>query len=427
MADTAPAGALLRGYLAATEIAAPLARRHLARRLARGKEDPGRVAEKEGEPSGRRPQGRLIWLHAVGVGEVLALPGLARALTSLSAGISVLVTSSTRTSWEALAPNLPDGVRHQFLPLDVGPWRRRFLDHWQPDLSVWAERDVWPGFVHEAHRRGIPLALVNGRMEEGSFRSKARARRLFADIYRRFSLIEVQDEATAGYFAQLGADRERISVTGSLKTAAPPLADWPEARAAVAAALAGRRTWLAASTHRGDEFAIAAAHRLLLATDPGACLVVAPRVPERAAEAQAALTEAGLDAVLLPPDNLPPRPAQALVVGRIGQLGLWYRLADAAFVGGSFAPVGGHNPWEPARLDCAILHGPNTANFAADYAVLAEAGAARLVRTPEDLAAALTDPETAGMRPRAAALAAAQGALPRDMARRLVALMEGGR
>jgi 3-deoxy-D-manno-octulosonic-acid transferase len=421
LADRPSTGSALSAYLAATHLAAPFARRHLQGRLARGKEDPDRWHEKRGVPSAARPPGPLAWLHAVGVGEVLALPGLARALRAARPDLSILITSSSRTSAEALAPNLPEGAIHQFLPLDIPRWRRRFLDHWRPDLSVWAERDLWPGFLDDLARRGIPTALVNARMDAASARQKARASGLFNDLYSRFALIETQDEATARHIAGFGIPPARIAVTGSLKTAAAPLADRPE-RPAVESALAGRRVWLAASTHAGEEAAVAEAHRMILAEDPGACLILAPRNPAEAEAATRGLQRHGIDATLLPPGNLPPRPAQAYVVDRIGQLGLWYRVAPAAFVGGSLDDTGGHNPWEPARLDCAILHGPNTWNFAADYAALAEAGAARAVTDAASLAAAVLDPATAAMRPRAAALAARNAALPDAMARRLLAL-----
>jgi 3-deoxy-D-manno-octulosonic-acid transferase len=422
LAEAPHTGLALRAYLAATHLAAPFARRHLRSRLARGKEDPSRWHQKRGVPSAPRPEGALAWLHAVGVGEVLALPGLARALMSARPGLHVLITSSSRTSAEALAPNLPEGAIHQFLPLDIPRWRRRFLDHWRPSLSVWAERDLWPGFLSDLHRRGTPLALVNARMNEASAKDKARAGGLFPDLYARFALIETQDEPTARHISAFGIPRERIAVTGSLKTAAAPLADRPE-RPAVEAALKGRRLWLAASTHPGEEALIAEAHRLLLAQDPGACLILAPRDPSEAEAVREGLARNRIDAAILSPDNLPPRPAQAYVVARIGQLGLWYRAAPIAFVGGSLDDTGGHNPWEPARLDCAILHGPNTQNFAADYAALHAAEAARQVTDAPSLAAALADPSILAMRPRAAALAEKNSALPREMARRLLALM----
>lgn len=415
----------LRAWLALSHLVPLVAPALLARRRARGKEDPDRMAEKLARPGVPRPAGRLVWMHAVGLGEVLALPALAVALRVLIPGLSVLITSSTRGSAEALAANLPEGALHQFLPLDCPSHARRFLDHWRPALSLWAERDVWPALVTETRARDIPLALINGRMNAASLRSKLRARRGFAALYGLFDHIGVQDEASAAHFAALGVTAE---VTGGLKAGALPLADLPGIRAANATALAGRRLWLAASTHPGEEAVAAAAHRALLAADPGAVLVIAPRQPARAGEALAACAAEGLVAQLLPADGRIPADlpaAAALVVGRLGQMGLWYRLADAAFVGGSLAPVGGHNPFEPARLDCAVLHGPDTGNFAEDYAAFHAAGAALPVGDAAALAAALADAAgLAALRSRAAAVADRGVPALEHVADRLVALME---
>ena len=393
----------------------------LRRRLARGKEDPARMAEKLARPSLPRPEGRLVWLHAVGLGEVMVLPALGQALRARVPGLEVLITSSSRNSAEVVAPQLGLGMRHQYLPFDCPAHARAFLDHWRPCLSVWSERDIWPALVVETHRRGIPLALVNGRMDAASARAKARARGFYAALYGRFAHIGAQEARTAAHFAALGVPAE---VTGRLKGGAAPLADAPEARAANLARLAGRRLWLAASTHPGEEALACAAHARLLQDDPGAVLVIAPRQPTRAPDALAAARAAGLHAELLPPDGHLSDPLpQVAVVARVGQMGLWYRLADAAFIGGSIAPVGGHNPFEPARLDCAILHGPNVANFAEDYAAFTAADAARQITDAQTLMDALSAPDLPTLPPRAAAVAASGRAVLDVEADRLVALM----
>ena len=416
-------GALWRLYLAASMLAAPLLRRHLVRRLARGKEDPLRWREKLGQPSLPRPDGPLIWLHAVGVGEVLALPALARALRAHRPGVQVLITSSTRTSAAALAPNLPAGVLHQFLPLDAARFVGTFLDHWRPDLAVWAERDIWPGMVAALAARQVPQVLVNGRMDRASLRAKARAGRLFRDLYRVMDTVGVQDPATAAHFAALGVVPGRICLDGSLKSGADPLADMPVLRAKWQALLAGRRVWLAASTHPGDEALVAQAHALLRRSDPDACLIMAPRDPNRAGAVAATLRASGFRAGL----TTGAAPGfDAYVVPVIGQMGLWYRLADAALVGGSLTPVGGHNPYEPALLGCAILHGPHVANFAADYAAFHAAGAARLVGNAGDLAAALADPRLQQQCAAAAAVAQRGRAALDLVAQRLLAVMAAG-
>lgn len=425
LADRLAKGVVLRLYLAASPLLAPLLRCHLARRLARGKEDPLRWREKLGHPSLPRPDGPLIWMHAVGVGEALALPGLARAMLKRRPGMHVLVTSGTRTSAEALAGNLPERTFHQFLPLDAAPFVAGFLDHWRPDLAVWAERDIWPAMVAGLARRGVAQVLVNGRMDCASLRAKARAGRLYRDLYRAMAGVGVQDSTTAVHFAALGVAPLRITVDGSLKAGADPLADLPGLRAEWQARLAGRRVWLAASTHPGDEVEAAQAHALLRRTDPAACLIVAPRDPARAAGVLAVLRASGFRAALTEgaPECGPETGLDAYVVPKIGQMGLWYRLADTALVGGSLATVGGHNPYEPARLDCAILHGPHVGNFAGDYAAFHAASAARLVTTAAELAAALADPALA-LQCAAAAGVADQGRAGLDLvAQRLLSVL----
>lgn len=415
-------GLTLRTYLGLTVLATPLARWHLNRRLARGKEDPDRVREKQGVASCPRPEGPLVWLHAVGVGEVLALPALASALRTECPDVTPLITSSSRTSGKALAANLPEGVIHQYLPLDIRAWRRRFLDHWRPSLSVWAERDIWPGFIVDCHERDIPLALVNARMDDASFQAKSRLKNLFHDLYSRFTLVEAQDAETARHLSVLGARAPQI--TGSLKTAAPPLADQPDARSKLETLFKAHPLWLAASTHPEEEPLIAKAHRLVLDQNPNSILIIAPRDPARAQDTQAILLAQGISAEILPDTNIPPQSAQAYVVAQIGQLGLWYRMAPISFVGGSLDTTGGHNPWEPARLNSAILHGPNVANFSTDYTALHAKDAALHVKDAESLAQAVTSPKTLELRARATSLAQENMALPKEMARRLLTLIE---
>lgn len=384
-----PTGPLLRGYLGLTALAGPLGERHLRRRLARGKEDPARWREKLGVTSASRPAGRLIWCHAVGLGEVLALRGLIEAMAGRAPEASFLVTSSARASGEVFAKAPPPRTLHQFLPLDLPGPVARFLDHWQPDLSIWAEQDLWPRLVVETARRGVPLALVNARMGARAFGGRARARGLYRDLYARFALIEAQDAGTAGHLTALGATGVRVGAP--LKAAAPPLPCDAGELARLRGLLAGRRVWLAAASHPGDEAVALAAHRQVLAADPAALLILAPRDPRRDLATDLPMTRRSAGQG---PD------AAVWVADTFGEMGLWYRLAPAALIGGGFG-IGGHNPWEAAALGCAILHGPGVGNFAGDYARLQAAGGAMAVADGPALAAALDDPGLPAMAQRA--------------------------
>lgn len=402
-ADRAPRGLFLRGYLLAARALPLIAPTVLRRRLARGKEDPARWREKLGEPSQPRPEAPVIWLHAVGLGEVLALRGLIAEMAAQAPDAEFLVTSTARSSALVMAANLPPRTRHQFLPLDAPRYLARFLDHWRPVLSVWAEQEIWPAAVVAAHARAIPLAMVNARITADSHARRARARGLYADLLARFALVLAQDQGTADRLADLGAQGVRIG--GSLKPAAPPLSVDLAELARLRAALEGRKIWVAASTHPGDEA------EALAAALPDRLLILAPRDIGRADQIAADLAARGLPFVRRSRGDLPGPQTRVWLADSYGELGLWYRLADTALVGGGFDAIGGHNPWEAAALDTAVLHGPDTANFAADYALLDQAQAARRV-APGELAAALQDPGLPALAARARALvAAAQGSL----------------
>lgn len=397
-----PTGPLLRLYLAATRLLGVRAWKHIESRRKRGKEHPDRWREKGADQMAPRPDGPLVWMHAVGLGEVLALRGLIEAMAEARPDLHFLVTSSARASGEVFDRNRPPRTIHQYLPLDVPVFRKRFLDHWRPDLAVWAEQDLWPGFVVDTARRGIPLAMINARMNARSFASRQKVRSLYADLYRRFAYVAAQDSLTADHLRAL-APGLAVDVTGSLKAACSPLADSPD-RPTIETLLAGRAMWCAASTHAEDETIALAAQAKRHQRDPASLLILAPRLPARAAEIAAACEAHGLTYAFRSEGQLPAPTTAVWIADTFGEMGLWYRLCPVSLIGGSFGPVQGHNPWEAVRLGSTVLHGPNTANFAADYAQLEAAGATRLVTDAASLDAALDAPDLRDIAARAAAL-----------------------
>ncbi|MFT5343775.1 MAG: 3-deoxy-D-manno-octulosonic-acid transferase [Paracoccaceae bacterium] len=380
----------LRAYLAASRAIPLLAPMLLRRRLAKGKEDPDRWQEKQGLASLDRPKGRLIWLHAVGLGEVLALRGLIAALSRRDPQLSFLITSTARSSAQVVGTNLPPRTQHQFLPLDAPSYLAQFLDHWQPDLSIWAEQDIWPGAVVATNARAIPIALINARLSGDGFARRARLRGLYRAVMRRLSFVSAQDGHSATRLADLGA--QNVQITGSLKPAAPLLNTVESECTRLRSLLADRRIWVAASTHPGDEAEAIKAQ----ATKPGWLLILVPRDVGRADNVANALNTAGISFAQRSLKQLPGPEHAVWLADSYGELGLWYRLAEVALIGGGFDQIGGHNPWEAAALGAAILHGPDVANFVADYAALDGAGAAKQL-APGALAAALNDADLAGM------------------------------
>lgn len=413
-----PPGPWLHVYLLLSRLIPLFARSLLRQRLRRGKEDPGRWQEKLAIASLERPDGPLIWCHAVGLGEVLALRGLIGALARQLPGARFLVTSSARSSAQVFAANLPAGTAHQFLPLDCPAYVGRFLDHWRPNLSIWAEQELWPGAVWATHSRGVPLALVNARVTFRSYTRRRWLRPLYGDLLRRFALISAQEEASAERLRGLGAAVVRVD--GSFKPTAPPLAVDGESLQRLLSLKAARRIWLAASTHPGDEGEAIAAQAQLQAK--GWLLILAPRDPQRAAEIGAALTAAGLTWVRRSQGEIPGPEHAVWLADTFGEMGLWYRLAEAALVGGGFDRIGGHNPWEPATLGVPVLHGPDGTNFASDYAWLDGADAARCIG-PGQLAEALQCSDLPQMAARASDLVHQARSQLDPLARDLLILM----
>lgn len=422
-------GPLTLIYGAARWALQPVMRAVLKRRIRQGKEDPARAGEKLGQPTLPRPDGPLVWVHAVGLGEVLALRPLIDALQAARPGLAVLVTSTARSSAQVIGRNLPAGALHQMLPLDGPDFMRRFLDHWRPALSVWSEQDLWPGAVADTADRGIPLAYVNARMNAASFARRARLAGLYRDMLRRFDLVFAQDAESAAHLRQLGAGT--VAEMRSLKPAAQPLRVDEGELERLRQQLAGRRVWVAASTHAADEAVVIGAQQRLQAADPAWLLILTPRLPARADEIAAALAAAGLGVAQRSRGGAIGRETSVLLADSFGELGLWYRLAESAFVGGSFGGGGGHNPWEAICLGLPVFSGPDTANFRADYAELAALGLARQIQTGDEAAESLADAvaRSAGQGGGDAARSLVQAArLEVDsLAQRLLRLMDGSR
>ncbi|MEL6959967.1 MAG: glycosyltransferase N-terminal domain-containing protein, partial [Pseudomonadota bacterium] len=196
-------GPMLRLVLGAGAVLSPLARPLLNRRLKRGKEEPARIEEKLGRPSAERPDGPLVWLHGVGVGEVMALRGLIVALSGARPDLFFLLTSSARSSAQVIDANLPPRTIHQYLPLDLPGPVGAFLDHWRPDLAVWSDQEVWPRLAVSAAQRGIPQAYVAARITDASAAARARFGRAYGDLYRLMDLRLAQDEGTASHLSSL--------------------------------------------------------------------------------------------------------------------------------------------------------------------------------------------------------------------------------
>jgi len=403
--------AMVGAYRLGIAALAPFVRIHLDRRAARGREDPERLPERLGRPGRPRPTGPLVWIHASSVGESLSVLPLIARLRRGYPMLAVLVTTGTVTSARLMAERLPEGVIHQYAPVDLPQAVTRFLDYWQPALGLIVESELWPNLLLGARQRGIPLALINARLSARSERRWRRLRPMVARLLGLFSLVLAQSPEDQVRLRGLGAADARC--LGNLKAAAQPLLADEGELARLRAAVGTRPCWLAASTHPGEETIVGQAHAALADSHPDVLTLLAPRHPQRGPEIAATLRAAGQRVALRSAAEPLTRDTGIYLADTIGEMGLWYRLSDIVFMGGSLIPKGGQNPLEPAKLDCALLYGPHTANFAGIAEGLCTAGAATRVSDAASLAAAvvrLLDAEDARARAAAAgrSFAAAQ-------------------
>lgn len=379
-------------YRQTTRLSKPLLKRLLAARVRRGKEDHERLNERFGVASRPRPDGALIWLHAASVGEAQSLLRLVDILLKSDPDLKVLMTTGTVTSARILEHRLdPARAVHQYIPLDHPDWTRRFLDHWKPQLVLWAESELWPNMLSGLAKRDIPAALVNARLSPKSYAGWKKIRKTAARLLDSFHLILTQTDEDTQRFRDLGA-RSVITV-GNIKYAANPLPVDQHDFNRIQTATNHRPRWIFASTHDGEEDLAAEIHKTLAAEFPGLLTIIVPRHPERGQAIADDLALSGItiqrravdkDSGIMPDTGL-------YIADTLGELGLFYALGPIAVIGRSFSldGGGGHNPIESALLGCATLTGPNVQNLTAIYDDMERSSAVIRVPTPETLCDAL--------------------------------------
>ena len=365
----------------------PLLKLWLKRRAKRGKEDTGRMRERFGYASAPRPQGTLIWLHAASVGEAQSVLTLVRALTAQDAALHILITTGTVTSAALVAQQKLPRVIHQFIPVDTLPSVRRFLRHWQPDLVLWVESELWPQLLWQMQARGIPLLLINARISVQSMQGWAKWPRTIRSLLGCFNAIYVGSAEDGERFTALGA--QNVHDVGNLKYDAGILPIDNALLNELAQGTGGRHVWVAASTHANEEQMVAEAHAIAAQQFPDLLCILIPRHANRGDAIAADLRAAGYTLAQRSKHEPITDESSIYLADTMGELGSFYRSADLVFLGGSFVAVGGHNPLEPARLSCALLTGPHIHNFATIMQHLEAHGGLQVVQDKHALAAAL--------------------------------------
>jgi len=380
----------LHVYRVLTSALSPFLGFVLSARVSKGKEDFSRLHERMAK---RLPVLRtgssLIWLHGASVGESRLLLELGNRLLDERPDLMLLFTSQTQTSARLIGPMLPDNAVYTMAPIDTPAAARRFIRHWKPSLCIFGEGEIWPNLILEAEKAKAKRALVNARMTEKSARGWQRFHKTFRALVGRFDAVIAADEDTARRLANLMG--KPVACAGNLKSALPPpSANDTELRRMHEGFKGLRKCYLAASTHAGEEALFLDAMK----ASPDAALIIAPRHPERGSEIEDLLRARNIPFARRSRGEAPNTRTRVLLADTMGEMGIWFRLADAVYLGGGHTPdVGGHNPLEPIRLGKPVVSGPDVFNFADMMKDLEERGLIRLLKTPKAIGRALVTME----------------------------------
>lgn len=332
-----------------------------------------------------------VWLHAVSVGETLAMAPLVEALMAAYPDRRIVVTSTTPTGAEQVERLFGDRVDRCWMPFDTPAAIRRFLGHWQPGILLLAETEIWPNSIVLARAAQLPVVLLNARLSERSARGYARIKGLSEPVFGALTAVACQQQADADRFSALGTPAQQIRVVGSVKFDVDVAKLRAQGRAlAEHLCLDGSRRYLmAASTHPGEEAPVLEAFGYLREQFPDLGLLLAPRHPNRMAQVLKTVTDAGWRAVVRSSDTAFTVSEDVLLIDTLGELGAFTGLASAAFVGGSLVEHGGHNPLEAAGQGVPTVFGPHTFNFEVICEQLLDVGASRRVSDVSSLVSAL--------------------------------------
>ena len=376
-------------YRAILRLARPLVRLRLRRRAKKEPEYGERVAERFGEMPEHIPTG-VVWFHTVSAGETIAASPLIRELKEVFPNLPFLVTTMTPTGSAQVQERLGDVVSHSYAPYDFSDGVERFFNRVQPKAIILMETELWPNWVRFARTRSVPVMAINARLSEKSARGYARLGSLVRNMLDHIELIACQTRAHRDRFVGLGAAPQKVVVTGSVKFDVSLPQDFTDEITELKSkfGLGDSPTWIAASTHPGEDEIVLAAHAEILSKVPNAKLILVPRHPVRVPDVSEMINAADLSHALQSGDG---GSADVLLGDVMGTLQYLYGLADCAFVGGSLVDVGGHNPIEPALCEIPVASGPHQHNFTEIMESLSNVGGLKTITGAGELAQVISE------------------------------------
>lgn len=356
-------------YIFLSIVLSPIIDVYLLFRLFIGKEEAGRIKERVGFASRKRPAGKLVWIHCASVGESKSSLDLIKKVLDRYEDASVLVTTVTTTSAEVMGKSLAkisDRAFHQYVPVDKYFAVRRFLKHWKPDLALLIESEIWPNLVVQTGERGTPIYLVNARISENSLQKWKKWSVFQSKVFSYFTACFPQSKIDCKRFTELGL--KDVEFLGNLKYdgEAPSVDEIKLLK--LRDQINSRPVFLASSTHKGEEqIIINVYNRLHRKLFSNLLLVIAPRHPSRLGEIVKICEEKELKCSVRSKLQLIDKKTNVYIADTLGELGLFYTIADVTFLGGSMFDIGGHNPLEPAKLEKGVITGPYIKNCTEVY------------------------------------------------------------
>lgn len=366
-------------------VAFPFVELYLFFRVYKKKEDGRRLRERFGKATKARPVGDVIWVHAVSVGETNSVLNLVDELLKNFSQSTILFTTTTLTSATTVATRLPEfggRVIHQFLPIDSYICVKEFLTFWEPSKVIFVESEIWPNLIFEAREMGASVFLVNARMSKKSAGRWYFLSKLGFGIFDCFSAIFVQNADDQKLFSSLS--RSEVLFCGNLKSQGRDLEFNSEALEKLKQQIGGRKYWLAASTHKGEEELILRAHQELKKSFPDILTILAPRHPERAEEIKVLF--GGINFAQRSQNQDISSATEIYLADSLGELGIFYRLSSFVFLGGSLFEIGGHNPFEAVKLGCLVVSGRGVFSNKKIFEDLEKNNACAMINSAEELA-----------------------------------------
>ena len=371
---------LLRIYQIISTLLLPFVGIYIKNRIKLSKEDPNRYKERYGKPGVKRKEGNVIWIHAASVGETLSILKVISEIEKIKSVDQVLLTTGTTSSAEIVVNKLGPKTVHQFIPLDIPLFNKRFLKYWNPTSAIFVESEIWPNLLTQTKKLQIKIAIINGRMTLNSYSKWLRFKQSSEKIFKSFDLCLTQNEESSFFYKKLGINNTYY--TGNLKFSSDKLKVDDGAYGDLKNILKGRKIFLAASTHLGEEKIISEITKKIRETNKEFITIIVPRHPNRSGLLPQMIN---CKVVTRSANEKIDQNTDIYLADTFGELGLFYKLADFIFIGGSFVRHGGQNPIEAAYFCGNIFHGKYIENFLEVYETLNHLFITELVDNPRQL------------------------------------------